>query len=171
MGGVDAGLAANGRINLGQKRCWNLDEVNATPENGCCKACEIANHTTTESNNPVAPFNACRQQFFAQVSQSGEAFGFFAGGQDDGNRFDACRSERCFQCLEMVARHIFIGDNCGEGTVQKRSNVATCFPQQVFSDMDIIRPVPEINGDSVAALVVTVRHCLIVPNPAIWPEP
>ena len=71
----------------------------------------------------------------------------------------------------MVARHIFIGDDGGERTVQKRSNVATCFLQQVFSDMDIIRPVPEINGDSVAALVVTVRHCLTVPNPAIWPEP
>jgi hypothetical protein len=61
MGGVNAGLAANGGINLGQKRGWNLNEVDAAPEDGCGEACEITNHTATEGYDFVTPFNAGRQ--------------------------------------------------------------------------------------------------------------
>ena len=171
MGRVDAGLAANGRIDLGQKRGWNLDELDAAPEDGCGKAGDVANDAATEGNDFVAPFNAGGEQLLAQTSQCGEALGFFAGGQNDGYRFDTRRRQGRFQRFEMVARHVFIGDDCGEGPVEKRRNVAAGFLQQVVPDVNVIGTLPEIDGYDIAAPAVSLLHCLAAPNPAIWPKP
>ena len=66
MGGIDAGLAADGRIDLGQKRGRDLDEIDAAAEDRCGKAREIADHAAAEGDDAVAPFDAGSQQVVAE---------------------------------------------------------------------------------------------------------
>ena len=76
---VDAGLAADGTVDLGQQRCWNLHETDTAAKNAGSKPCKIANNAATERHNDIAALKTEFQKPLAQRSKFAETFCRFAG--------------------------------------------------------------------------------------------
>ena len=66
---VDAGLAADRGIDLGQKRGRDLNEADAAAQNRRGKPGEIANDATAESNDRVAALDRSSEQSVADFGE------------------------------------------------------------------------------------------------------
>ena len=66
---VDAGFPADRGINLGQKRSWNLDKPDATPEDRGGKSGDVADYTAAECNDTVRALDTRRQKPVAECCQ------------------------------------------------------------------------------------------------------
>ena len=82
--GVDRGLAADRRIDLGQQGGGQLHEMAAALEDGGGKADEVANDPAAQRDDMVAAFDLQREQGVEQLLQMPPALGLFARRQDDG---------------------------------------------------------------------------------------
>ena len=76
---VDAGLAADRGIHLGQQRGGHLHDADAAPQDAGGEAGQIADHAAAERDDAIAPLDAELEQAFAEGSQHGEALACLAG--------------------------------------------------------------------------------------------
>jgi len=80
--GVDARLAADGRVDLGQQRRRHLHYPNATPEDRSGEACKVADNAPAKGNHAIAPLDAEFEKRLAQLRQHGKALARFPGSDD-----------------------------------------------------------------------------------------
>ena len=76
--GVDAGLAADRGIDLGQQRGRHLHHSDAAPQDAGGETGEIADHTAAKGYDAVAALDAELEQLPAESIQHGEALARFA---------------------------------------------------------------------------------------------
>ena len=76
---VDAGLAADGAVDLSEQRGRDLHEADAAAQDAGGKAREIADHAAAERHDEIAALEADLEQALAQRGQLAEAFRRLAG--------------------------------------------------------------------------------------------
>ena len=108
LGGVDAGLAADGTVHLGQKRCRHLHEAHPAPQNRRRKPHQIANHAATQRHHHIAPLDLLVQQPFRAAGQLPPALCAFPGRQGQGGMGNARRRQPFGQVRQMQPCHRFI---------------------------------------------------------------
>ena len=105
---VDAGLAADRRIHLRQKRGRHLHEIDAATQDRRRKAGEIADHAAAERDHQIVAFDLCRDQGLADLFEAGIGFRPLALLDDDARRRNAGFRQRAFGLLQPV-----LGPRCG----------------------------------------------------------
>ena len=83
---IDAGLAADARIDLGQERRRDLDETHAPAKRGGAEAGEIADDPAAKRDHDVAPLDAGGDQRVRDASELRIGFCGLAGRADDRRR-------------------------------------------------------------------------------------
>ncbi len=93
VAGVDAGLAANGGIDLCQKRGRDLHEADAAAHDAGSKSREITDHAATERDDRIIAFDASGQRQIAKRLPDARGSWSFSGRQGQRNGLDAvcCR--------------------------------------------------------------------------------
>ena len=94
VAGIDAGLAADRRIDLRQQRRRHLHEVEAAPHAGRGIAGEIADHAAAERDHQIAALDARRDDRLAHGFEGRVVLGALAWRHDDGRTFNAGRLQR-----------------------------------------------------------------------------
>ena len=104
---IDGGLAADGRVNLGQQGGGNIVKINPPHIRGGGKARQVAYHTAANSHHAILAGKAVIQHSLQKGSKHIQAFGGFAlrDGADD--RLFALRCHR----LGILCRHTVVGDH------------------------------------------------------------
>ncbi len=80
---IDAGLAADGRVNLCQQSCRNLHHRNATHESRREESADIADDSAAESEQYRVTICACAHHLFRQFLKLRERFCALAIGHDE----------------------------------------------------------------------------------------
>src|SRR5690606_28136140 len=80
---IDAGLAADRGIDLGEERGGDLDETHAAPGDGRRKAREVADHAAAKGDEDIVAFQPGGEDGVDGGLQVRPGFGGFAGRQDD----------------------------------------------------------------------------------------
>src|SRR4051812_39355183 len=98
---IDAGLAANGRINLRQQRRWHLHEVEPAPD--ACRriAGEITDNAASQRYDEIIAFDLRLDQRITHALERREALGHFPWRHNDARSRDARRRELGFDGAEM----------------------------------------------------------------------
>ena len=131
---VDAGLAADRGIDLGQKRGRHLHEIDAAAQDRRRKAGEIADHATAERNHQIAALDpGCDQRL-------GDLFAFL---DDDARRRDAGLRQRTFGLLQPVLCHSAVGDDGGPHAGAQRGDARAERRQHATANHDVIGAVAE----------------------------
>ena len=86
MGRVDAGLAADRRIDLRQQARGNLHETNTAPRHGGSEARKVADYAPAERDHQIAAFDACCENRIANLLQRRIGLGCFSGRDRDHGR-------------------------------------------------------------------------------------
>ena len=120
VGGIDRGLAADGRIHIRQQRGRDLHVIEPAPHHRRHEAGEIADHAAAERNRQIAALDARGDDRLADLLEDAIALRGFAGGNDDAARRHAGMAQRRFGRFEMMARDIVVGDDDGFGTRPQR---------------------------------------------------
>ncbi len=162
MDGIDAGLAADGRVDLGQKAGRDLDEIHAAAEDRCRESREIADHPAAQGDDAVAPFDAGSQQFVADIGKLREGLGSLARRHDDRMRSDARGGQRVLQGSQVGLRDVAVGDDGGHRPPQQGADDAAGTGQQAFADDDVVAAVAEC--DSHGLEVFLVSHSSTAPS-------
>ena len=108
---VDAGLAADARIDLRQERGRDLDEPHAASQRGCAEAGQIANDPAAERDHDVASFDARRDQRVGDAREFGIGLRRLAGRADDRCRGEPGFGEACLHPAEIERRDMSVGDD------------------------------------------------------------
>ena len=81
---IDAGLAADRGIDLGEERGRDLDEADAAAEDCRGKTGQIADDTAAKGDDAVAALDRGGEQAVADLGELAEALGRLAGRKNDG---------------------------------------------------------------------------------------
>ena len=73
LAGVDRGLAADRRIDLGQQRGRHLHVIDAAPDHRCGKTRQIADHAAAERDDQIAALDPGGDQSIADPLEHAEA--------------------------------------------------------------------------------------------------
>src|SRR5690606_7623228 len=108
---VDAGLAADAAVDLGEQAGGDLDEADAAAQDRGREAREVADHAATEGDETIAPLELQSQQRLAEAAELGEALGRLAGWHHDGTRVATDGCERRLERGQVMGRDILVGDD------------------------------------------------------------
>ena len=108
---VDAGLAADRAVDLGEQGRRHLHEADAAAQDRSGEAREIADHAAAERDDEIAALQAHPQQPLAQRAELAEALGRLAGRQHDRAGQPVLRPEACLEHRKMQARHVLVRDD------------------------------------------------------------
>src|SRR5262245_63794841 len=103
---VDAGLAADRRIDLGEKRGRHLHHAHAAPEDACGEAGKIADDPAAERNDAIAPLEAELEQPLAQSVEHRKALACFAWPHHRFAEIASVLGKACLERIEMKCRDI-----------------------------------------------------------------
>ncbi len=92
---IDGRFAADGRIDLCNQCCRNLDAANATHPGCSSESRKVADHAAAECQHNTVTANARFRERLPDAFQVGERFCIVAGRQDDG-----CHAVR-FCCIDQ----------------------------------------------------------------------
>ena len=112
---VDAGLAADGGVDLRQQRGRHLHEADAATHDARRKAGEIADHAAAERDDEIAALEAHLEQALAQPGQAGEALRRLAGGQNLRAGVPADGLQACFERRQVAGSDIGVRDDAALG--------------------------------------------------------
>ncbi|MNX86132.1 hypothetical protein D3C86_1180010 [compost metagenome] len=147
VAGVDARLAADGRIDLCQQRGRYLHEAHAATHDARCKTGEIADNAAAECDHRIVTLHSCRQNRIADGDQMLEALGLFASRQGERNGLDAISLQAIHQAFEIKRRDMFIGDDRRAPALQPRRNFAARPADQARPDQNVIGALAERHMD------------------------
>ena len=145
MGGVDAGLAANGTVDLRQKRGRDLHEAHAPAQDGGGKARKIADHAAAEGNHHVAAFDLFRQQPVDGAGKLIPALRRLARGQGQRRHRDIAKASA--ERVKVERAHGLIRQNRDAGTLQKRRDRLPRALDQPGADAHVIAARAQIDMD------------------------
>ncbi len=87
---VDAGFAADGRIDHREEGCGDLDEGNAAKVNAGEEASEVAGDTAAEGDDRIVAVEVFGEHLFGESFDCLERFVFFAGREAEYFGGDFC---------------------------------------------------------------------------------
>ena len=129
-GGVDAGLAADGTIDLGDDGGGNLNAGNAAVVNGGSESREVANHAAAESHEHGGSVEPHRDHGVADFRGLLEGFGGLSSGDRDADGFEPCLTKRGFDGLGVEGTNIRIGDKGATRGLENFGDPGTAIPNQ-----------------------------------------
>jgi hypothetical protein len=139
---VDAGLAADGRVDLRQQRRGNLEERDAPLIDRRCKSRDVTDDAAAQRHHDGSAFGAQLEQAGEDVLQRLPVLVRFTVGNDHRFRVHAAVRKALPQWRLPVGGHSVIGDDhcLADGQPgQQRSGQ----PQRTSADMDRIGPLRE----------------------------
>ena len=149
---VDAGLAADRRVDLRQQRRRHLHEIDAAPHHRGGEAREIADHAAAQRNDQVAALDTRREHRVADLLEMREALGALARRHDD--RRGAETLQRGLGGGEMMLRHRRVGHDQGFRARTEPGDTFAEAGQQPAADHDVIGALakPDIHLDRLGRL-------------------
>ncbi len=144
---VDAGLAADGGIDLRQQRRRHLHEVHAAAHDRRGEAGEIADHAAAERDHHVAALEAGIENAVDHILQCLETLRRLARRDGDLGRLDAGFLQALRDGRQMVAGDVFVGDDRRAGSRQHRGDMTSGLGEKAGSDQDVVGAVAERDVD------------------------
>ena len=151
---VDAGLAADRGIDLGQQRGRHLHDADAAPQDAGGKAGQIADHAAAKRDDAIAPLDAKLEQAFAERRQHGEALARLAGADHGLAEKQALSIEARLQRPEIERRHIAVADHRAARAGKRSSDAPPGRGDQTLADDDRVAPSRKLHLDDCLALAV-----------------
>src|SRR3990167_2243142 len=142
---VDAGLAADGTVHLGEQGRRNLGEVDAATQDRRRKASQVADHATAQRDHEVAAFDLLAEQPFGQLLKLGKGFRALARGQANGGVADARRVEAFLQRRQVKSCHGLVGYDGNALAPEKRGEMRARGHDETGTDENVIGPVAEVD--------------------------
>jgi hypothetical protein len=140
LGRIDAGLAADGTIDLGKQGRGDLHEAHAAAQDARGKAGQIANHAAAEGDDEVAALQAQRQKLLAQWLQFTETLGFFSCRKDHGADEGLARPQACLQRIKVVAGDVHVRHDGAAGGAEPLGDDAAGFGGKAWTDQYVVGP-------------------------------
>jgi hypothetical protein len=147
---VDARLAADRGIDLGQERRRNLDEVDAAQQNRGGETGQVADHPAAQRDQRAAALETQLEQTLGQGFEVREALGLLAGRQHDRLVGDAGEVERALQRRQVQIGDGPVGDHVDPLALEQRHDQAPGFAQKVVAHQNVVAAFAE--GDLQAAV-------------------
>ena len=145
--GIDAGLAADRAVDLGQQGRRNLHEIDAAQRDRGGESGDVADHAAAQGHQCRAAFDAGIEDAVHQAFEMVEILGLLAWGKDDGAMGDAGLLERDGKRVEMKRAHGFVGHDKHALLPQDRRHELARAGEDVLADNDVIATVGEIDRD------------------------
>ena len=145
--GIDAGLAADRTVHLGEQGGRDLDQGKAAKHDAGGEPGDVADDAAAKRDDRGVAFDAKRQQAIGELAQVLQVLGPFAGGQDDCGVFDGGLAEGCLQGCQIEWRHVGVGDDDDAGLAQLRAQVASRLGHQPFADDDVVAASAEVHPE------------------------
>ena len=144
---VDACLAADRAIDLGEQRRRDLHETNAASQDACREAGEIADDATTERHDKIAAFEPELEQPLRQCCEIAETFCRLARLHHDRAGKEAFRLETFFERGEVMARDVLVRHDPALYRAETHLDQCTCIAHQAARDQNVIRAVTKFDAD------------------------
>ena len=146
---VDAGLAADGGIDLRQQRGRHLHEIDAAAQDRRRKAGEIADHAAAERNHQIVALDLGRDQRLGDLFEAGIGLRPLAFLDDDSRGRNAGLGQRRSVGFQPVLCHGAVGDDGGAHAGPQRGDARAQRLQHVAADDDVIGAIAErdVDGD------------------------
>ena len=143
---IDAGLAADGAIDLSQERRRDLHEADAATEDARREARKVANDAAAERHDEVAAFEAKFQKAFRKDCQIAEAFCPFARRHHDRTGEQSFRFEAVFERCKMVPGDVLVGHDPTFHGAEPRFDEGAGVGQQPARDQNVVRAVAKLDA-------------------------
>lgn len=145
--GIDAGLAADGTVDLRQERRRDLHEAHAPPQDRRGEAREIADHAAAQRDDHVAALHLLLQKPVDRARELRPAFRRLAGRQRERHRLDPAepRSER----LQMEPGHGRVCQDRDPAAAEKRPDLLARAREEARADAHVVAALSEIHADGV----------------------
>ncbi len=138
VAGVDAGLAADGAVDLGEQGGGNLDEGQAAERGGGGEAGEVADHAAAEGEDGGAALDRGIQELVDEGGVGLDGFGGFTRGDDDRLVLDAGLVEAGVQGGQMEAGDGLVGDDDDALLGESFGEVGAGAGEQAGADDDVV---------------------------------
>ena len=135
---IDTGLAADRRVDLRQKRCRYLHEIQPAPHAGRRESGEIADHAAAERDHQVVALNARGDDGLAHGFKGRIVFRTFAGRDKEMRRDDAGGGKNVLDRGEMMLPHRLVGQDHGLGIRPQRLDARAERSDHAAPDDDVI---------------------------------
>jgi hypothetical protein len=142
---VDAGLAADGTVDLRQKRRRHLHEAHAAPQYRGREAGEVADHPAAQGDDDVAPLDLRVEQPFDRGHEPTPALRPLARRQRMGLGRDAGGVEARDKGAEMRLGDARLGQDGDAGPRQERRDLRARACQKPRADADVVGARAELN--------------------------
>ena len=162
--GVDPGLAADRRIDLGEERGRHLHDADAAPQDARGEAGQVADHAAAKGDDAVAALDAELEQALAKRSEHGKALACLSGLDHHLAEQKLLLSEARFERGKMQRRHIGVGHHGSARALERARDPPAGRGEQVLADDDGIAPPGKLDLDDCLALARgesgrAVAHC------------
>ena len=144
--GIDAGLTADRGVDLGQKRGWDLNEVDPAQQHGGGEAGQIADHPAAKRDQHARAFNAEREYILQEFFESAEGLARLAGRQNQGVVRDAGVAQRPLERLQVQRRDVAVRDDHGLAPAEQRARQFASPAQKSRADQNIVTARAEIDA-------------------------
>jgi hypothetical protein len=149
---VDAGFAADGTIDLGEKGGRDMDEVKAAQQDGGGEPGDVTDDAPAQRDQGRGAFDAGVEQTIGQVFQVCQVLGVFAGREHDAVVGDSRLSEAVLKGWQPVLSHVLIGDNGDPGLCREGADVVPGRRHKVFADQNIVTAQTQIDSQGINAV-------------------
>jgi hypothetical protein len=161
---VDAGLAADGGIDLREQRgrYLHMKRRTAARDTGG-KAGEIADDAAAERHDRVVALDAGGEHAVADADQVFEALRLLAGRQHERDGLDALRLQRGHEIVEIEGGDMRVCDDGDLAALEAAGDLAAGGGDEAGANQDIIGTVAQIDPDGTAGVGRCSRsHCHLV---------
>ncbi|MCY1507599.1 hypothetical protein D9M68_418800 [compost metagenome] len=145
--GIDAGLAADGGIDLCQERGRDLDETRATAHDASGKAGKIADDAPAKRDHRIVALDPGAKHGFTDRDQLLEALGLLAGGKHERHCVDVTLLQARHQGLEVARRYVLVSDHGHLAPLEAGGDLLAGGGNQPGTDQDIIGTIAEVDAD------------------------
>ena len=147
VGRVDPGLAADGTVDLRQKRRRHLHEAHAAAQDGSGKSGDVADHPTAQRHDEVAALHPAVQKPVQAPLQLPPALRRFAGRQGQCRRRDPVGVQRRLQRRQVEGGDPLLGDDRDARPVQQRRDLGAGPVQKPGPDPHLVGAVGQRHRD------------------------
>ena len=144
---IDAGLAADGAVDLGEQAGGDLHEVHAAQQDRRREAGQVADHTTAQRYHHGGPLAARGDHGVQHLRQVRDILAAFACGNDRVIAADAGGFELRFERLEVKRGDDAVADDVDPRLVQHGFDQLGRARDQSAADMNVVAALAELDGE------------------------
>ncbi len=122
--GIDAGLAADGGIDLRQQARRHLHHMHATADDAGSKAGKIADDAATQGDDNVAALEPCTEDGIDDALQNRETLRLFSRLDNGADGGETRLGEAVNQGIEMMSGNILVGNDHRPRARQQASDLS-----------------------------------------------